>query len=357
MSNKNILFLSPNPTDATSYYRAMGPLSHLVRNFNVDGHDLGLYHTTKTSWATVAPADVVFMQRPFTADHLKMARIAKANFKPIWLDFDDNLFDVPRDNPAFKIYSKPSVQQQVAEITAMADLVTVSTEALQDSLSALNPNIRVIQNAIDENFARVRPDKRGKRNGVVVWRGSPTHTKDLYSVTEQLFSMLKDQTFKDWRFHFQGFEPWWIAEVMGNRISSAEAVDLSEYMSFLHKLEPALMIVPLVDNPFNRSKSNIAYLEGCFAGAAIIAPNFPEFCRPGVINYRTAAEFEQVLRAAMTGKLDLEKIAEDGWNHILEHETLAVRNRLRQQALSDLFLMEFKTRKEKLPNWMSHKKF
>ncbi len=125
----------------------------------------------------------------------------------------------------------------------------------------------------------------------------------------------------------------------------------------IHRLQPAIMIVPLVDNDFNRAKSNIAWLEGCFAGAAVIAPDFPEFQRPGVLNYSSPEQFGDVLGNAMIGNYDLKKLSEDGWAHIRKYELLTHRNQIRVNALKDLLNREKETRDQKLPEWMSHKTF
>jgi hypothetical protein len=54
-------------------------------------------------------------------------------------------------------------------------------------------------------------------------------------------------------------------------------MDLIEYFHSLKTLAPKIHLVPLKDNRFNRCKSNIAWMEATWAGAACVVPGFEEF--------------------------------------------------------------------------------
>lgn len=123
----------PNLNDSTSFYRAMGPLSHLRRKLMPD---LVTHHLAKYSWATLAECDALFMQRGYTSDEVGIMEMAKDIGIPIWVDYDDLLFDVPTDNPAYFLYMAPDKRKNVAEIIQGADLVTVTTAALAKRLSS-----------------------------------------------------------------------------------------------------------------------------------------------------------------------------------------------------------------------------
>ena len=43
------------------------------------------------------------------------------------------------------------------------------------------------------------------------------------------------------------------------------------------------MMKPMLDTVFNRAKSNCSWIEATSAGMVLIAPNLPEFQRPGVV--------------------------------------------------------------------------
>ena len=48
-------------------------------------------------------------------------------------------------------------------------------------------------------------------------------------------------------------------------------------------LQPNFVVVPLQDDPFNRCKSNIGWLEATYFGAVCLASCLPEFEKPGVV--------------------------------------------------------------------------
>ena len=68
---------------------------------------------------------------------------------------------------------------------------------------------------------------------------------------------------------------------------------------FFRSVKASMFMVPLEFNNFNLSKSNCAWIEGTMTGSAVIGPDIEEFRRPGVIGYKTEADFARVLKYAM----------------------------------------------------------
>lgn len=301
MKLTRIFVICPDVGDATSFYRGVGPLGHLARS---TGHSIQLMFSAQVSWATISMCDVVFMQRPWRAKDLSTAEVVKNCRLPLWLDYDDDLFSVPMENPSFDLYADEVTKKRIATMIAMADVVTVTTEQLKANLANLNKNIVVVPNAFDDRFLTM-PEKREPPAKLVLWRGSDTHQKDLATVGMQLGELSHDPDLSDWTFQFMGFNPWWITERMRhlNTIISPP-IDILEYHTYLREVNPALMFVPLCDSDFNLSKSNIAWIEGTYAGAAVVAPGIPEFVQPGISNYSTAQEFIDVMKTLM---LDLSR--------------------------------------------------
>ena len=68
---------------------------------------------------------------------------------------------------------------------------------------------------------------------------------------------------------------------------------ITGYYGSLSQRLNSVMVVPLLSNEFNRCKSNIAWIEGTFAGAAVLAPAFEEFAKvDGIMTYDTQEVFE-----------------------------------------------------------------
>lgn len=327
---KNLAVICPSMTDATSFYRGLGPLGELRRQRK----DLSLCLTPEINWATLNLVDGVFLQRPFADSHRKIAEIVKNNKTPLWVDFDDDLFAVPEWNPCYSIYNKDRVQKNIAEITAMADVVSVTTQELADKLAPLNKNIRIIPNALNLRLVGLPKPIEKKPGTLVFWRGSKTHRLDLNECAEACIHAAKRDP--GLTFFFIGESPWFADYMPDNQVICAEPVDPIEYHQLLAKLQPNLQIVPLYDCPFNRSKSNIAWIEGTWAGAAVVGPTWWKVPMAGA----EISDF-QTRMGYVLDHLDFDtrlELNQKAWHHLQEHYTLETVNEQRLTILKELGL-------------------
>ena len=95
---KTLTALCPNYSDATSWYRAIGPLSRLKEKRG----DFTISMPSIVDWATLSTSSGVFVQRPCEKRHVEAIEIARACDKFIWIDYDDDLLNVPGDNPNYE---------------------------------------------------------------------------------------------------------------------------------------------------------------------------------------------------------------------------------------------------------------
>ena len=295
----NILFICPNPDDATSWYRGYGPFGALRRKFPKINLITG---ASRFTWSLFQMTDITFMQRPYSANHLQIAKMAKDNNNKLWLDYDDDLFTVPQDNPAHGIYNSEKTQKDIATIIAMADVVTVSTQFLKRKLERLNKNIIVINNAFNDNILKLFDPKPFKsRPKFFNWRGSKTHHRDILVNGEAILSCAEKSLKKKWKWHWTGYNPWYITEgFKEGQVTVTEPLGVVEYHKFIKTIQPTCQIVPLADNKFNRSKSNIAWIEATYSGALTIAPDWEEWRKPGVLTYSDVAGFEHQMEFMMS---------------------------------------------------------
>lgn len=277
----SILVACPQASDATSFYRGIGPFSDLARRFPeiVSFEPIG----SKIDWYDIARFSICFLQRPFTREHLEVLSMAKSYGIPVWVDYDDDMFNVPLSNNAFHAYMDPRTQAVVLEFLKNADVITVSTEQLAKSFKEKLPKeyhlkIRVINNAWPDTFfgSEMRPVNEGKK--VFFWRGSATHQEDIEDHLGD-FKALADH-FTDWKFHFLG-EPNPVYKLLRviprDRIRVISPVHITAFFSMMKTLDVGVSLVPLTDNVFNRSKSNIASMEAIFGGAISVAPAWDEW--------------------------------------------------------------------------------
>ncbi len=343
----NLFCLVPNVLDATSLYRAIGPLQTLTRTM-----PLKLVINQTLDWSLMKGIDAMFLQRPSAPMHLDAMKLAKLNKKKIWIDYDDNLHAVPLCNRRYITYGHPTVQHLISTMIAMADVVTVTTTALAATFTDILKNwpiksdeynldptkIVIIPNAYDGDIMPSLTETKAPREKLVVWRGSDSHCKDLMLETDAIGAAMKAHP--DWTFEFIGEPFWWTIEklkdiAIPNQLVITPPMDPIQYFNYLNKQRPALVIVPLEDQMFNRAKSNIAWLEGAAAGAVTLAPSWWEWTQPGVITYQPR-EFGAQLNKFLYGGFNGGELYDWSRQHILEHLTLESTNGIRQDILRDL---------------------
>lgn len=333
-----VLCSIPDINDATSFYRAVGPLSHLRKT---SPRPISYTIVDQFSWANVALADVVFFQRPSLDAHLKAMQLCKDMGKPIWVDYDDDLLNVPTDNPTYFIYGQINSQKNIMDMLEMADVVTVSTRDLANNLKekGINKDFVVIPNSVDLSWFDW--DKEiGKRNQLVVWRGSPSHFRDVLSVTPDLTTIINDS--KGWEFEFIGDRLWFLTDRCNpERIAHTRPMTVPTYFKYMRQIAPKVVITPLVDSKFNRAKSNIAWMEATLSGAVCVCSNLPEWQDSGAMRYISkpdgSSTFSQVLTHCMS--MDDEEhteMVDNSWGAIRSKYNLDIQNKKRLDILEKL---------------------
>jgi hypothetical protein len=145
------------------------------------------------------------------------------------------------------------------------------------------------------------------------------------------------QEFPAVTWFFLGDAPWFADYMPAEKVICSEPVDPAEFWDLLARIRPDVMMVPLKDCPFNRSKSNIAWMEGTWAGAATIAPDFPEWQRPGVTTFGSSEGFLTGLRSLLAApRSTLEQKANESWYHIEQNLSLTAVNKARHAILEGL---------------------
>lgn len=317
----------PNPSDTTSFYRGAGPF-HMLRKINPD---IFCFRLQETFWSTVRQADIVFMQRPFDPPCVEMLTTAKQCRIPTWVDYDDDPFSIPKDNPNADYFAEKSVIDATKRCLELANLVTVTTEALQKKFKQYNDNVLIIPNCHDD-YLLGPCDPTEKRAPIFAWRGSATHQADLMSVKNEIIALHKE--FPDFEWHFLGYNPFFITDFIPHTYHKPR--DLMQYIGLLQHLRPAIVFVPLVDNEFNHAKSNIAWMEATYCGATVVAPHFDPWDRPGVINYKDNFTFSfRKAIASLTGEINDETKASA--KYIQDNLTLSKANIARAKIIETLY--------------------
>lgn len=324
----------PTPGDATSWFRGHGPMAGIMRKHP----KIRFISPDPWNWPSLGSSLGVFMQRPFTKDQRSAFEIAKDVGKKVWLDYDDLLFDVPTDNPTYFKYMRDEIQGNVRLMLEHCDYLSVSTQALADIYGPVckkATKIVVIPNALDIDV--LGQPLRGKQGKDMLWRGSRTHHKDVYVHSPSIIEVASAQYASDWKWHFIGDNLWFLTDRMPQkRTYIMEPLDIVLYHRHLEKLAPVAVMVPLHDSPFNRCKSNIAWMEATYAGAVCLGPDWDEWKRPGVLNYDSRPAFKDQLNRIVKGDVNVAAHVAQSWDYITRNLLLDQVNQLRMDILCNM---------------------
>lgn len=335
-----IFISTPGAGDGNSFWRCMGPMSYLANH----GSDISieLAPSGQYAWDKLAQFDLVFMHRPCRNDDIKLLQLARTMNIPVWSDYDDWLFDLPKWNANGEFYHNRNIQTNIAACIALSDVVSVSTGVLQKEFSKLNPNVVILPNAYRDDLFPFRKEKAPPRNETYYWRGSNTHEGDLLSVMDGIRALEKPISF----IGSPGYSA--LSQLRPEQVVNRHVFDTIRYWKGIYDLAGKVMICPLDGHYFNQSKSNIAWIEAVHAGSMIVAPDLPEWRHPGVITYpcNDSAGFLEACEWAMNrSESEMAESNHDAFVYMKSKFGIKTINQIRESLVNAIFAPTFERNK------------
>jgi glycosyltransferase involved in cell wall biosynthesis len=330
-----IVMLSDN--DGCGYWRMRLP----TRSMKMDGWYADIT-SAMVKYEQLLEYETIFVQRFHEWDAFYVLERLKKAGKRIVYDIDDDLFSIPKDNPAANVIRK---DQQFAALETMrlADTVIVSTVVLKERLSQmaeLAQKIVVVPNALDLRGWTPTPlcgSPDGKRR--IFWQGGSTHAEDWTVCIEAVEDVMMEND--DVVLMILGFlPPVVLSMVQRNHWQSrVEYMGFSEpetYYQLVKGVRAEVGLAPLTCSRFNDCKSNLKLLENSFIGmptvASKVAPYLEIDGSNGILvetkddwynalsmllgNATKRREMLVAARRLVSEKYDIEKVAEK-WASVL----------------------------------------
>lgn len=289
---------------ACGYYRAILPFKRVAQ--------LDQFYSEvkkQVNFNTIHWFDAIFVHRVPMDQYLAALQNMKSIGKVIVYETDDDIFNIPDYNVNKRKFTKQILDNATAAID-LADFVFASTEDLVGTFSRDNvfhcPNLidlddvgetdgpdqikidgklkyfetcskdgsyRFYDKATDYFYDKL-PVEYNPLN--ILWTGSNTHDRDVGLVTDAIKNIIKTYGMSV-RFIFFGYCPLDFVEMsmglgheekklvvksqyIGN-VMYIEPIRLDDYYETLKSIQPHMAIIPIEDNAFNRSKSNIKWIE------------------------------------------------------------------------------------------------
>lgn len=334
----NVIVITPGMTDTTSLYRAIGPylaLSRDEKDLSAIGVDAAkVDHTT---WSTFQGFHIAVYQRPFRPMDVKTLMAAKMFGLAVVVDYDDDLFCVMRDNPVVGVYDTDATRQALRDCCKYADVITVSTEGLKQAYiknTGEKPEkFVVVKNGFDVRWFKQFWNFK-ERKKIITWRGSSTHRRDCEEVKDAFANFMRDRP--DYNFFAYGWANDPLSYDLPKERFNSTTLPVIDYHAHIHSIKGHLGIVPLLDNTFNRGKSNIGFIELVSSGHMCIAKDLPEFADAGAVVYSKPDEFYDLLMRYTEDVEGSMAIWKKQFYHMMNNLTLESPNKIRLELLKSL---------------------
>jgi glycosyltransferase involved in cell wall biosynthesis len=288
--------------DGCGLFRLQMPFKYLNRMPDTMAKISFKYDKSDIEWA-----DIVVVQKQYQDSVVPYVNMAQSMGKPVVMEFDDLMTDIPDWNMASGFYKNKV--DKIVNFIQRCNACTVSTDYLRKVNLGINPNIHVLPNSMDmeafEFFKKVERDRirklvhfknprqvasRSKNvetlpfdetmrklegRTKIVWWGSPTHRQDLNIIDKTLALLAHDN--KDVAIVKVGNCTPEFVEYMKpylDQLYMVEPIAVHNFhMALWHIMNtgPTIALCPIVDLPFNRAKSNLKSIESFAFKAAVVA--------------------------------------------------------------------------------------
>ena len=269
------------------------------------------------------------IQRQATTDQKRFIEYLKSiqaqcGFKIIY-EVDDVVFreDIPDYNMFKFAFDNDEVRQNCIDIINMADEVTVTCDYMRDLYRektgkqeiTVIPNFppyfwmgylfnhSKVCNSLDKNHKKPR----------ILYTGSGAHYdvdnkvggKDDF---EHVIQVIIDTRHK-YQWVFMGsFPPPLLPYVQSGEIEFHQWQTLYQYPKKIYERDINLMIAPLQDNPFNRSKSDIKFIEACLFGIPVICQDMVTY-KDAPLKFKTGEQLKELIASTLKNKPKYRKMS------------------------------------------------
>lgn len=185
-----------------------------------------------------------------------------------------------------------NVSNLIIDNMIKADIVTCTHWRLAEQISTYNKNVYILPNAIPYGFEQYKNDRQLSDKVRIMWQGSITHINDMSILRNPMKRISGDSILKNKiQTVFAGYVP--KMDDCDNMLSSFtcglkidtqifNSMSTFEYYQVYNHAD--ICVIPLVENRFNKHKSNLKILEAAAAGLPVVVSHvdpyldFPEDC-------------------------------------------------------------------------------
>lgn len=276
----------------------------------------------------IAEADLVILHRDFprlAKAYQQVIQKARGLGKPIFLDLDDLLFDLPEEHPDRQYHYISDALFPVLQAVLEADAVTVSTQALREAIQPFNPNTLLLPTCLDDRLWPTAQVQTTDNNLplIIGWINDQLPSGGVDNCTAGLGQFLRQRE-DDVLLRVWGRRPPDTLLALPNVDWLADfPTSYAEFATHFPKERINLALVPHSDEPFDRCQSPLRFFEHSTCGTPGIYSRVQPY--QDVISHNqdgwlasTAEEWALALEA-MIGSIELrDRIAASAQNSVRE---------------------------------------
>lgn len=340
----------PTQHDGVAHYRQGNPMRALAEMDGVAVAQIQAGMSEEQISRLVESANVLFLLGGQAGLPGVIADARRRNPKlAIVVDSDDDLTNIIPTNDAYQHFGQHEVKladgrwlwkhgqkgfdlyrnwQRILEyrwVLRQADVVTTTTERLAAQFREMNDVVAVLPNGL---FLEDFPDvdiKRRANELHILWSGGSSHFEDLMSVKKSLVEILERNAQVHLHVAGQAFAGF-VEGFPPERIHLHRWVHPSGQGFRLATINADIGICPLIDNPFNHTKSCLKFYEYAAVGVATVASAIPPYAdeivtgKTGMLS--TPASFGQDIQKLIDDPLKRLQIAGEGQQWVRKHRDI-----------------------------------
>lgn len=317
---------------AVSQVRIISPYKELYKKRKIRYRLITLDKAKEITHHDLWDVDILVFQRIDFAPLLKVLRFAKRNGVKTVYEIDDNLLELPPDNPGYVHYNRDEVRNTIIQFVKEVDFMTVSTEPLKEYFSRYNSNIIVLPNQIDREIFCHTSKNTGDRIRIG-FAGTVTHQGDFLQAIPALKRLQKEYKNRI-QLVFINFMP---LEFRDNPdVEFIPGIDyLPKFAKILAGANLDIGLAPLKFNEFNRGKSDVKFLEYGIQKIAGIYSDYVPYSNTvsdGITGLLVESEnpnlWYEKIKYLIDNPAEIVKIKENAYEHVLtkrSFDTQAIR--------------------------------
>jgi tetratricopeptide (TPR) repeat protein len=240
--------------------------------------------------------------------------------RPTVYELSDNIMALHEGVGIRGWFSDPINLALALQYMRMVDVVQVTGQGLTEQFGFINAPMVVFENQI---AALGHVGRQASDRVVVGWAGSSGHKQDIQVVSNAIAQVLYANSQVD--FAYMGNEEIYrsLAAVLpSGRITFTSPGTLEEYLVFLQKLD--IGIGPLQDNPYNRCRSDVKFLEYASRGVVPVLSSLTPYkasVEPGktAFFYETPQQFVEILTMLVNDTELRDRVSHAAYAYVKDH--------------------------------------